>query len=80
MAAYKVVPYSVSALQAALVKGSHNQELAVSTKSHAQYLDEYLRHLEAKTIVIETPYVDRDFLEDFAGSGLSCATPLMPLA
>lgn len=75
MAAYKVVPYSASALQDALVKGSHNGELIVSTKSHAQYLNEYLRHLEAKTIVVETPYVDRDFLEDFAAYHVRCFVP-----
>jgi hypothetical protein len=75
MAAYKVVPYSASALQDALLKGSHKQELAVSRKSHAQYLDEYLRYLKTKTIVIETPYVDRDFLEDFAAYHVRCFVP-----
>src|SRR5437763_6476611 len=75
MAAYQVVPYSASALQDALVNGSHKRELAISGKSHAQYLDEYLRHLEAKKIVIETPYVDRDFLEDFAAYHVRCFVP-----
>src|SRR5271170_1136471 len=75
MASYKVVRYAVSALQDALVEGSHNHELTVATKGHARYLDEYFRDLGAKTMVIETPYVDRDFLEDFAAYHVRCFVP-----
>jgi hypothetical protein len=62
-------------LQDALVEGSHNHELTIATKGHVRYLDEYLRDVGAKTMVIETPYVDRDFLEDFAAYHVRCFVP-----
>ena len=41
----------------------------------ASYFPEYFKHLEAKTIVVEHDYVDRDFLEDYAGFYVRCFDP-----
>jgi hypothetical protein len=38
----------------------------VAGVQQAVYLAEYLRHLKAKTILVEHGYVDRDYLEDYA--------------
>ncbi len=49
----KVIPYNRAA-----------SELCRST--HGSYLLDYLDHHEAKTVVVEEEYVDRDFLIDYA--------------
>jgi hypothetical protein len=72
MAFYTITPYTGSALQDALVKGSHDQDPTIANKNHAQYLDDYLRDRGARTMVVETRYVDRDFLEDFAAYHVRC--------
>lgn len=38
----------------------------VGDKAHLVYLDNYLKNLEVKTVVLETDYVDRHYLEDYS--------------
>jgi len=47
----------------------------VEGKLHSVYFDEYFREIGAKTIVYEKEYVDRDYLEDFAGYYVRCFHP-----
>lgn len=49
-----------------------NTEAAISRKSHPAYLDSYFKALGIQTIVVECPYVDRDYLEDFAAYYVTC--------
>lgn len=72
MLPYTVVAYSADALKAALVEGSYGKNEDVRNKSHAAYLDGYLREIGARTMVVEQGYVDRDFLEDFAAYHVRC--------
>lgn len=44
----------------------------VARNPRAQYIAEYLKALNAQTIVVEDDYVDRDFLEDFASYYVRC--------
>lgn len=39
---------------------------AARKNEHFNYLDKYLTSLKAKTVIIESDYVDRDFLEDYS--------------
>lgn len=39
---------------------------AAKKNEHFNYLDKYLTNLGAKTVIIESDYVDRDFLEDYS--------------
>lgn len=50
------------------------EDRAAPFASHAQvkYLSRYISILGCKTIVIEDPYVDREFLEDFAAYYVRC--------
>jgi hypothetical protein len=47
-------------------------ESFLANKTHLTYLNDYLSILEAKTILVETDYVDRDYLEDYAGFYVRC--------
>lgn len=55
-------------LQRALLEGSGNKG-AVEVPDQVRYLESYLRLREerAQTIVIESPYVDRHYLEEYSG-------------
>lgn len=48
------------------------QDTAVPAKAHFKYLEEYLDHISAKTVVVEDPYIDQHFLEDYAGYYVRC--------
>lgn len=68
-----VGPYSYDDLCQALSDGSHNTALSTATiKSGSAYLNDYLGEIGAKTFVVESEYVDKDFLEDYAGYYSRC--------
>lgn len=69
----KVEPYDFNELCAAISAGSHNGSRS-ATSIHAQsaYLSDYLDEINAKTFVVEGEYVDKDFLEDYAGYYSRC--------
>ncbi|WP_070886937.1 hypothetical protein [Pseudomonas argentinensis] len=65
--AFSVVPYSIDNLIQCLVRGSAKAPVdRISRKLHRTYFEEYFQALSAKTIVVETGYIDRDYLEDYA--------------
>lgn len=68
----RIVPYEHEALCALLAEVSGNQKAAIEQKVHAAYLKEYLRELNAETIVVEADYIDHDFLEDFSAYYVRC--------
>ncbi|MBO2889747.1 MULTISPECIES: hypothetical protein [Pseudomonas] len=65
--AFAVHPYTIANLIQCFVNGSagtsHGQ---ISRKFHRIYFEEYFSELKAKTIVVETDYIDKDYLEDYA--------------
>lgn len=69
---FEVTAYSVSALQKLLDEHSHRGGGTSEAKSHLRYLDGYLRDIGAKTIIAESPYTDRDYLEDYAAYYARC--------
>jgi hypothetical protein len=72
MSTYEVEDYSVSNLGARLYRHSHQGAGYSEAKSHLSYFDEYLSSVGAKTILIENPYTDRDYLEDYAAYYARC--------
>lgn len=65
--AFVVHPYSIETLIQCFVNGStHTSYAQVSNKLHRIYFEEYFAELQAKTIVVEDSYIDRDYLEDYA--------------
>ena len=75
MESYSVLPYSEQSLKDTLVEASHNKSETLRLKTHAEYINAYLKQLGACTMIIEREYVDRDFLEDFAAYHVRCFTP-----
>jgi hypothetical protein len=69
---FEVTSYSVTALQNLLDEHSHNGVGTCAAKSHLGYLDGYLCDVGAKTILAESPYTDRDYLEDYAAYYARC--------
>ena len=71
--AYDVYPYERDRLVALIAAGSHHKsEDEIRSKQHTQYFDDYLTKLEAKTLLVEYNYIDRDFLEDYAAYYVRC--------
>lgn len=71
--AFDVRPYSLDTLieLTALLSGQNTPE-EIRAKSQPSYFDDYFRHSDVKTIVIEKQYIDRDYLEDFAAYYVRC--------
>lgn len=69
---FQVFPYSIDKLISLLAEKSIASPRAVSNKFHSVYFKEYFQKLQTKTVVVENDYVDRDFLEDFAGYYVRC--------
>ena len=44
----------------------------INTKKQINYLFNYLRDLEAKTILLESEYIDKDYLEDYSRYYVKC--------
>jgi hypothetical protein len=48
---------------------------SLELKRHSQFFDDYFRDLGARTLLVESPYIDRDYLEDFAAHYVKCFDP-----
>jgi hypothetical protein len=72
MSTYEVEDYSVSNLGLLLDRYSHQAMGYSQGKSHLSYLDDYLSFLGATAILVEHPYTDRDYLEDYVAYYARC--------
>lgn len=70
--AFEVSPYSYGALLRLIAERASAEPEIVAAKSQLTYFGEYFSTLGASTIVVENEYVDRDYLEDFAGYYVRC--------
>lgn len=69
---YRVLPYTLQGFISLLSEVSTSTVAKVSSKQHSSYLYEYLASLGAQTIVLESRYIDHDYLEDYAGYYVRC--------
>ena len=69
---FKVLPYSAETLIQLLSELSSANPARVAAKTHIEYFREYFRMVDAKTLVVEPNYTDRDYLEDFAAFYVRC--------
>ncbi len=69
---FKVVGYSIGELKSVLAGNSKASIHLIESKIYIVYFEEYFDTLKARTIIVEYNYVDRDFLEDFAGYYVRC--------
>jgi len=72
---FEIFPYSIDQLKKSIIEKTDAKTHHIDSKLHNTYLKDYFNALEAKTIFIENDYIDRDFLEDFAGYYVRCFTP-----
>jgi hypothetical protein len=72
--AFQVQPYSLEKLTELICEKSLAPAHVVANKCHIPYFRNYFSALGAKSIVIENGYVDRDYLDDFAGYYVRCFT------
>jgi hypothetical protein len=69
---YTVQRYSIQQLKEILADKSQAPPEAIDRKFHSEYFEHYFDALDAKTIVIENGYIDRDYLDDYAGYYVRC--------
>jgi len=69
---FQVKSYSIDMLRRILSEKAGTPQETVDRKTHSVYFESYFKELKARTILIENDYVDRDFLEDFAGYYVRC--------
>ncbi len=65
-----VLAFSKDALRAAIIGGNPSQ--VPEKKLHFEYLYGYLSEISCKTIVVENPYVDGDYLDDYSAYYVRC--------
>lgn len=74
---FEVYKYSIKALEAVIAEKSNNTLKAIHNKSHINYFESYCgpAGVNVRTFIVENNYVDRDYLEDFAGYYIRCFHP-----
>jgi hypothetical protein len=68
----QVHEYSIDRLLELFAEHSKASSKEIKAKLHALYFREYFGYIDAKTIVVENEYVDRDYLEDYAEYYVRC--------
>src|SRR5438105_2035940 len=71
-AAFEVHPYTIAELLRLVAEKANAEAALVGAKRHLTYFEGYFATLGARIIVVENDYVDRDYLEDFAGYYVRC--------
>ncbi len=71
----KIETYSLDNFKQLVHSGPNAKPEIIDQSIHFVYFEEYFANIKAKTMVIEAEYVDRDFLDDFAGYYVRCLTP-----
>lgn len=69
---FSILPYSIEKLHQIFAEKTKASPQVVSSKMHSLYFANYFDCVKAKTVLVENNYVDRDFLEDFAGYYVRC--------
>ena len=70
---FEALKFSEESLWGAL-SNRHVSPAEVRTHDRARYIYRYLVNLKAETIVVETDYIDGDYLDDFASYYVKCFT------
>jgi hypothetical protein len=69
---YEVLPFTNDHLLNLFAVKANADLDTIKAKRHAEYFKEYFATIGARTIVVENGYIDRDYLEDFAGYYVRC--------
>lgn len=71
-ASFSVNKYSIDKLIEIISSVSLASVEDIKQKHHSIYFKEYFEHVNAKTIIVEKEYIDKDYLEDFASYYVRC--------
>jgi hypothetical protein len=71
-ASFIVQPYSASNLVELFDQHSHDGAAISNNKSHGEYFNDYLTDIGTQTIIVEAPYTDKDYIEDYAAYYARC--------
>jgi hypothetical protein len=66
MCQYRIVDYSIDNLCQIISDENRISISSLKQKLHIVYLESYFNELNAKTIVVEKDYIDKDYSEDYA--------------
>ena len=69
---YRVVAFDRAQLAQEISSHDYADERGIEVKAHVRYLERYLGELGARAILVETHYIDRDFLNDYAEHYVRC--------
>jgi len=69
---FSVNKYSIDKLIEIISSVSLASVEDIKQKHHSIYFNEYFEHVNAKTIIVEKEYIDKDYLEDFASYYVRC--------
>ena len=67
---YIVFPYDATELKKIFMRYARSEVLA--GKLHCTYFEEYFRVINAKTVICEEDYIDRDYLDDYSDYYVRC--------
>lgn len=70
-----VVPYSIKEFAEQLRAKSEATHELITAKLSAKYFEDYFSTVGVRTIVVEDPYIDHDYLDDFAAYYVRCFHP-----
>lgn len=68
----EIFQYNITNFKELLSRKSGSSLLVINEKLHSSYFEAYFQELKAETIIVENDYIDRDYLEDFAGYYVKC--------
>lgn len=71
MGSFDVVAYSRQAFET-ILREKADKPVDFSDKAHVHYFEQYFAAIGVKCILVEDPYVDRDYLEDYADYYARC--------
>jgi hypothetical protein len=63
---YAVKKYSLDNFIKLIKDSCEAKQEVLETKNHVKYFHNYLGHLKVKKIILETDYIDKDYLEDYS--------------
>lgn len=73
MLEYQVHKYTFDNLVDLMIEGNAEARAqAIRDKDNLKYFENYFEELNARTIVVEDPYIDRGYMEDYAGYYSRC--------
>jgi len=71
----QVHKYSIETLRNIIAEQADSSEDVIGRKLHHNYFEGYCDDIGVKTIVVETGYIDHDYLEDYSAYYVRCFSP-----